>query len=214
MDMQLLCEIVGLLASNRRFFKYIMDKITNQITDTKTDKRIEKTKRAIKNAFMELRARKSLEKITVKELCELAYINKSTFYSHYEDIYALSDSVEYEMVLEIVSSIPKDLDYNFSNPEIFTREVTLAFIRHIPQIKIIFSGNGQTHLASHLETIIKKTIFAKFPEYESSIENNILLSYCIHGAYNASLNNPNADSETIIRVLENAVKALQPLYKK
>ena len=176
------------------------------------DKRIEKTKRAIKNAFMELRSRKSLEKITVKELCELAYINKSTFYSHYEDIYALSDALEYEMVLEIVLSIPKDLDYNFSNPELFTREVTLAFAKHMPQIKLMFSGKSQTHLATHLETIIKKIIFAKYPEHENNMELNILLSYCIHGAYNASLSNPGADSETILRVLDKILKALQPLY--
>ena len=176
------------------------------------DKRIEKTKQAIKSAFMELRAKKSLEKITVKELCELAYINKSTFYSHYEDIYALSDAMEYDMVLEIISSIPRDLDYNFSNPEIFTREVTLAFAKHMPQIKLMFSGKSQTHLATHLETIIKKIIFTKYPQYKDNDEMNILLSYCIHGAYNASLSNPTADSETIIRVLENAVKALQPLY--
>ena len=48
------------------------------------DIRIEKTERAIKNAFLELRSRKPLGKITVKELCSLAAINKSTFYSHYE----------------------------------------------------------------------------------------------------------------------------------
>lgn len=176
------------------------------------DKRIEKTKYAIKNAFMELRTKKALEKITVKELCELAYINKSTFYSHYEDIHALSDALEYEMVLTIVSSIPKDFDYNFTNPEIFTREVTIAFAKHIPEIKILFSGKSQTHLATHLETIIKNTIYAKYPEYENDMEKNILLSYCIHGAYNASLSNPDAPPETILRVLENAVKALQPLY--
>ncbi|MBQ8540152.1 MAG: TetR/AcrR family transcriptional regulator [Clostridia bacterium] len=176
------------------------------------DKRVEKTKYAIKNAFMELRRKKSLEKITVKELCELAYINKSTFYSHYEDIYALSDAVEYEIVLEIISSIPKDLDYNFSNPEVFTREVTLAFARYMPQIKLIFSGKSQTHLAIHLEAIIKKMIFAKYPEGENNTEMNILLSYCIHGAYNASLSNPNADQKTIIQVLEKVTKALQPLY--
>ena len=176
------------------------------------DKRIEKTKSAIKRAFLELRGKKSLEKITVKELCELAYINKSTFYSHYEDIYALSDALEYEMVLEIVSSIPKDLDYNFSNPEVFTREVTLAFARYMPQIKLLFSGKRQTHLAIYLEAIVKKKIFAKYPEHENNMEMNILLSYCIHGAYNASLSNPNADPKTIIQVLEKAVKALQPLY--
>ena len=42
------------------------------------DIRIEKTERAIRNAFLELRAAKPLEKITVKELCSLACINKST----------------------------------------------------------------------------------------------------------------------------------------
>jgi len=176
------------------------------------DKRIEKTKKAIREAFMELRTQKPLEKISVKELCEIAYINKSTFYSHYEDIYALSDALEREMVLSIISSIPKDLDYTFSNPELFTREVTIAFAKHLPQIKTIFSGKNQTYLASHLEVIIKKLIYAKYPEYENDIEKNILLSYCIHGAYNASLSNPTADTDTIIRVLENAVKALKPLY--
>ena len=44
----------------------------------KMDLRIEKTERGIKNAFIELRSRKPLEKITVKELCESARINKST----------------------------------------------------------------------------------------------------------------------------------------
>ncbi len=176
------------------------------------DKRIEKTQKAIKEAFMELRTKKPLEKISVKELCDIAYINKSTFYSHYEDIYALSDAIEQEIVLSIISSIPKDLDYTFQNPEVFTREVTLAFINYMPQITIIFSGKNQSHLASHLEKIIKKLIYSKYPDYKNNIEGNILLSYCIHGAYNASLSNPDADTETIIRVLEKAVKALAPLY--
>lgn len=197
-------------------FPYPMDKqLFNKMVvllEVYMDKRIEKTKKAIREAFMELRTQKPLEKISVKELCEIAYINKSTFYSHYEDIYALSDALEREMVLSIISSIPKDLDYTFSNPELFTREVTIAFAKHLPQIKTIFSGKNQTHLASHLEVIIKKLIYAKYPEYENDIEKNILLSYCIHGAYNASLSNPTADTDTIIRVLENAVKALKPLY--
>lgn len=176
------------------------------------DKRIEKTEKAIKEAFMELRAKKPLEKISVKELCENAYINKSTFYSHYEDLYALSDALEYELVLSIISSVPKDLDYTFNNPELFTREVTLAFAKYMPQIKIVFSGKNQSHLANHLEAIIKKLIYTKYPEYENDIEKNILLTYCIHGAYNVSLSNPDADLETILRVIENAVKALKPLF--
>ena len=55
------------------------------------DIRIEKTKQSIINAFIEIRSRKEVERITVKELCEKARINKSTFYAHYKDIYDLSD---------------------------------------------------------------------------------------------------------------------------
>ena len=56
------------------------------------DIRIEKTKQSIINAFIEIRSRKEVERITVKELCEKARINKSTFYAHYKDIYDLSDN--------------------------------------------------------------------------------------------------------------------------
>ena len=51
------------------------------------DLRVEKTRKSIINAFIALRAKKPLEKITIKELCEKAMINKSTFYSHNADIY-------------------------------------------------------------------------------------------------------------------------------
>ena len=44
------------------------------------DLRVKKTRRSIINAFLMLRANKPLEKITVKELAELAMINKATFY--------------------------------------------------------------------------------------------------------------------------------------
>ena len=58
------------------------------------DIRIEKTRQSIINAFIELRSHKELERITIKELCEKAQINKSTFYAHYQDIYHLSDTLE------------------------------------------------------------------------------------------------------------------------
>ena len=42
------------------------------------DLRVEKTRRSIINGFLELRARKPLEKIRVRELCEKAQIKLST----------------------------------------------------------------------------------------------------------------------------------------
>ena len=40
------------------------------------DLRIKKTKNNIHNAFLQLRAKKPLERISVKELCEIAEISK------------------------------------------------------------------------------------------------------------------------------------------
>ena len=79
------------------------------------DLRIEKTEKGIRNAFIELRSRKPLEKITIKELCEHAYINKSTFYSHYKDIYDLSERMEEEVVSSITNSISHP-EYIMENP--------------------------------------------------------------------------------------------------
>ena len=69
------------------------------------DIRIEKTRQSIINAFIELRSHKELERITIKELCEKAQINKSTFYSHYQDIYHLSDTLETEVVVSIMENL-------------------------------------------------------------------------------------------------------------
>ena len=66
------------------------------------DLRIEKTERGIKNAFIELRSRKPLEKITVKELCESARINKSTFYAHYKDTIDLWESFQRDFLNQLI----------------------------------------------------------------------------------------------------------------
>ena len=176
------------------------------------DIRIEKTQKAIKNAFMELRSKKALEKISVKELCELACINKSTFYSHYADIYALSEALEIETVNMIISSIPKDIDYTHFNPEAFSRELCIAFMSHFSIIKVLFSGNDDGRLANRLEHGIKESIFKKYPEQRNNEEYNVLLSYCIHGAYHAYNNNQHVPPERLISIIENIVKTLQPLY--
>ena len=90
------------------------------------DIRIEKTERAIKQAFMELRAEKPLEKIRVKELCDRACINKSTFYAHYQDIYALANAMEDEMVEAVVASLP-----NLTARDVSERTEWLLSLIHI-----------------------------------------------------------------------------------
>ncbi len=65
------------------------------------DMRVVKTRRAIRNALIELAEGKEVDKITVKELCERAEISKPAFYSHYGNIYDVVDEVEDEVVQKV-----------------------------------------------------------------------------------------------------------------
>lgn len=60
----------------------------------KIDPRIRYTRNIIQTSFLELLRQKSLENITVREICEKAEINRSTFYKHYRDCYDLLDSMK------------------------------------------------------------------------------------------------------------------------
>lgn len=50
------------------------------------DLRVQKTMEAIQSTFKQLLCEKPYDKITVKELCERARINKKTFYRYYETL--------------------------------------------------------------------------------------------------------------------------------
>ena len=86
------------------------------------DLRVKKTERSIQQAFLDLRRQKPLEKITVKELCQRADIHKSTFYSHYEDLYALSDALETQVVEQVIFGLHHP-EYVFERPAQFIREL-------------------------------------------------------------------------------------------
>ncbi|AYW47255.1 TetR/AcrR family transcriptional regulator [Tetragenococcus osmophilus] len=51
------------------------------------DLRIQKTYEALINALLELLTEKTLDKLTVNELCEKARIRRPTFYKHFNDKY-------------------------------------------------------------------------------------------------------------------------------
>ena len=112
----------------------------------------------------------------------------------------------------IVSSIPDLKGHSAENPDVFTRALCLAFLSNISLIKILFSGKEQSRFGVQLEGELKKVIYRKYPEYERDPEKDILLSYCIQGTYHAYLNNPSVDTESFVRVVEQIVRCLKPMF--
>ena len=71
--------------------------------EKKTDRRIKKTKKLIKETFIEFLLEKPIQEIRVQALAEKADINRGTFYQHYDDIYDLLNSIEDEIIEEFTS---------------------------------------------------------------------------------------------------------------
>jgi AcrR family transcriptional regulator len=64
------------------------------------DRRIRKTKSALKQAFIDLLSQKDIKEISVRELTELADVNRGTFYLHYRDVYDFFRHIEGDVLTE------------------------------------------------------------------------------------------------------------------
>ena len=175
------------------------------------DIRIEKTKRSITNTFLELRSKKPLEKISIKELCEKAMINKSTFYAHYKDIYDLSERLENEVVNSVIASIqhPEKI---FEDPSVFTQELFLGCLSVDTLIQTLFSGTRSGELVRKMEIHLKKLIYSSHPEYKKDFLKNVLLTYNIYGSYYAFFENRKyGDAKTVSAIGEISRESLKLL---
>ena len=62
------------------------------------NQRVRITKRLLKEKLEELLMLKPINRITVKDLCQEAGINRSTFYQHYSDQYELLGEIESDII--------------------------------------------------------------------------------------------------------------------
>ena len=152
------------------------------------DLREKKTRRALANAFLTLRAKKPLEKITVKQLTELAEISKATFYLHYRDVYDLSEQMQSDIIEKVLAGINSP-ELMISDPVRFTIELFNSFLDYQSIIDTLFSGGQASLLPQRVEQGLREFIFARLPEKRSDARFNILLTYKIQGAYYAFVEN-------------------------
>lgn len=98
----------------------------------KQDRRVQYTKRMLKESLLSLLKEKPVEKITVKELCERADVNRSTFYVHYGSPQQLLNSILDEMYADI-SAKPQD----FSSIRQFMLEICKCLLEYRALLQVI-----------------------------------------------------------------------------
>lgn len=74
----------------------------------KNNRRRKESIRKIEAAFTELLQHSELEKISVSDICKLAGINRSTFYSNFLDIYDLAEKMKEHLIEETINLYRED----------------------------------------------------------------------------------------------------------
>ena len=146
---------------------------------TKNNRRTVLTKRIFKETLMDLMKEKPISKITIKEICDLADMSRSTFYLHYQDQYDLLEDIEKEVLENTFKNLHK------LNSELTAIESITFFLQYVRKNKTVFSillCQSETHsfqegimqsVQSYIQTIL--------PEISDKLEENYMYSFIMHG---------------------------------
>jgi len=125
------------------------------------NRKIKYTKMVIREGFLSLLAKKPIGKITVKDICEHADINRGTFYHYYKDVYHLQQVIEDEMFAKFESMQP--LRKNSTLKEITTAAVSL--LNKEREVSRAFLGqHGNTSFIERVLNMCRENTFVLYSD--------------------------------------------------
>ncbi len=148
----------------------------------KVDRRVRYTKMVLKNSLAELLEKKTIEKITVKEICEKADINRGTFYSHYSDQFDLYNSIVDELLEESFTKLGNFMELDEDG---LTDSITNVF-EYIKEnnelIRILLKGGVEYSIEKRIRNVIKNIYLNKIDKDVDMDYINLAYSFIAAGA--------------------------------
>lgn len=182
----------------------------------------QKTEEAIIHALTVLyKEKRSIHKITVKELCEVANISRSTFYLHYQDLISIFETVGDKFV-DSLKLMVQNLSFDPKDPD-FSRYIEAIFVMLEESSDIIKIGLSSEYPLVYIDKIKNELIFAiqnssfllktKLTPSQSHVEIHIMIAGLIDFVIGLLRSGERIDSKrhinTINQFLRRWVKTLQ-----
>lgn len=151
----------------------------------KPNQRIALTKTLIYNAFVPLLKEKSIHRISIRELCENAGINRTTFYNHYGSQYDVLSEMSGQFLNEIAKAIEKaDVQDRISVHSRVT--LVLQFmLDNLELSALLINNNIDETFAQRLFSlpIIEDMLNAALEKITDEQEKAATITFAIHGSY-------------------------------
>jgi AcrR family transcriptional regulator len=152
----------------------------------KENRKIRYTKMVIRDSLMELMKNKSILNISVKEICDLADISRSTFYDHYRDQYDLLKQIEDETLIYFEDLLEKYKDKQTKKDTVQMLEEMLTYIANNGNtIQVLLSEYGDISFQKKLlyHFVMHNQIIKYFADKQKDDETISYYSvFLVHGA--------------------------------
>ncbi|MFC3040871.1 TetR/AcrR family transcriptional regulator [Virgibacillus xinjiangensis] len=150
----------------------------------KLDRRKKYTRKVLKESLIELLAEKPMSEITVKKVCEVADINRSTFYTHYSDHYELLGKME-EEITEDMNTYLNSYSYAIEEESI---QMTQKILEYITENKFMFQTllkkDGAPTFEKRMMDVTHRFLVENWKSNNNDSEANVtyLSTFVISGA--------------------------------
>lgn len=123
--------------------------------EMKESRKTRYTRKVLQDSLFELMREKPITKITIKELCENADINRTTFYAYYSDQYDLLRRIEDETlswVKEVISNLISKTDKDQQMK--ILEGIFQYFVENSGHLQVLMSEQGDINFQKQLFTLI------------------------------------------------------------
>ena len=175
------------------------------------DRRVVKTKRAIKNAFAKLLSQKDINNITISDIAAQADINRKTFYNYYAGVHEVIDEIEND-VIEHFDAALTEIDYrnSLNSPYLIFEKLTNIINADMDFFGYLLSMNSNVSLTSKITDLltvkVRSLILQNVDVEETRVD--IMLVFMISGMVAVYKRWFNSDRSEPIEEISNQIKTL------
>ncbi|MBP3647717.1 MAG: TetR family transcriptional regulator C-terminal domain-containing protein [Clostridia bacterium] len=131
----------------------------------KEDRRVRRTKKLLTQALTQLLQEKQINEITVKELTDLADMNRGTFYLYYKDMFDMLEKIEDGMfeALDAIISLHEHDDVSQQ-----TKPILLDLFDFIEEnqemCRVLLSPHGDMNFLHRLNEVVREKCLKAWPD--------------------------------------------------
>ena len=146
--------------------------------ERKPDRRIRRTQKMLKDSLVELMTQKDFKNISVKDITDLADLNRGTFYLHYSDTYDLLQKMESDVLADFQSMINNFWADSWRENLLPILLPIISYIEENSKIcKILFENSASNDFVNRFHELIAKNGTAIIKRRYPDVQEDMLLYF-------------------------------------